>query len=159
MSAVSGLASAKHHHAVSRPQKSPLAASVGAKAPAAVSAGTAKSPISGGLAKLQQAVTDALKSVQPDGTTDPNQAIQSALTKIFQADPTAPDNDQDSSTSTDAATAGKSFQDVLKSFGVSASQFQSDIKAAIQKAGTSGKVDVAALFKSFPTGSTLDAVG
>jgi hypothetical protein len=159
MTSVSGLTSALHKHAPSHGRRSPLSALVGAKAPAAPSAGGGSSPISAGLAKLQQAVTDALKSVQPTGTTDPNQAIQSALTKIFQADPTAPNTDQSESTSADATTTGKSFQDVLKSFGVTASQFQSDVKAAVQKAGASGKVDMAAIFKSFPAGSALDAVG
>jgi hypothetical protein len=158
MSAISAVSSSHHHAAKKTSLLSSGAAGTKAAAPK-TAAGAGSSIKSAGLAKLEKAVSDALQSVKSSSQADPNKAIQDALTKIFKSGPAAGDEDNADDSSASATNAGQSFSDILASFGVTASQFQNDVQAAVQKAGPSGQVSAAALFKSFSTGSTLDAVG
>jgi hypothetical protein len=118
-------------------------------------------------------VTNALQSAQATGSTsDPNKTIQSALEKIFKngiAGNTAGSSSSSANsdaTSTDAAAtaqdvddAKQSFLDTLKSFGVTADQFQQDLKTAVQQASASGgQVNASTAFASFAPGSLVDAV-
>ncbi len=126
----------------------------------------------GGFEKLANAITSALQSVGTGGSaTDANQTITDALTKIFknqslsptgETDPTASTTQEIASPdSTDKTNAGlpDSFVQTLKSFGVTPQQFQNDLNSALQSAQKSGGVDLSSIFKSFPIGSAVDAVG
>jgi hypothetical protein len=134
----------------------------------------------GGFGKLADAVTNALQSAGNASSgsiaTDPNQTITEALTKIFQngslgsIGSTASDGDgatAASATDPDATTGAApsasglpaDFVQTLKSFGVTAQQFQTDFTSALKTAQQSGKVDLSNVFKNFPTGSLVDALG
>jgi hypothetical protein len=124
-----------------------------------------------GFDKLLSAVTSALQSAGGSSTsaasTDPNQTITEALTKIFkngsvQSTPdsqTDPTSETDSTDGTDDASSPDNFLQTLKSFGVTAQQFQSDLTTALKSAQQSGSADLNAAFKSFPTGSIVDTIG
>jgi hypothetical protein len=128
----------------------------------------------GGFAKIADAITSALQSAANGSggstTTDANQTITQALTKIFQngsLGSTSAIND-DSDSSQDASepadtdpTSGlpASFAQTLKSFGVTAQQFQTDLTNAFKAAQQSGNVDISSVLKNFPPGSIVDAIG
>ena len=132
----------------------------------AITSKTGKHHHNSGFDKLLSAITSALQSSgsSSSNSTDPNQTITEALSKIFkngsvQATPDSDDTaSQDSTESTDPASPAN-FLQTLKSFGVTAQQFQKDVTAALQSAQQSGSADLSAAFKSFPTGSIVDAVG
>ncbi len=133
----------------------------------------------GGFQKLADAVANALQSAASNSsggtTTDPNQTITAALTKIFQNGSLGGTDDTDSSTdSTDSTTnnatpgaAGTTstpglppaLVQTLQSFGVTAEQFQNDVTTALKNAQQSGTADLSTAFKSFPAGSFVDALG
>ena len=138
----------------------------------------------GGFQKLADAVTNALQSVASSngsgGTTasDANQTITQALTKIFQNGSLGSTDDSDSTDAADstdstannaqqgaagttstAAGLPASFAQTLQSFGVTAQQFQTDVTTALKNAQQSGTADLSTAFKSFPTGSFVDALG
>ena len=129
----------------------------------------------GALEKLANALTSALQSANSSsGSTaaDANQTITQALTKIFQngsltqtgatdsatSDPTDQTPDTDG-TSSETSGLPDSFLQTLKSFGVTPQQFQADLGAALKAAQQNGSFDVSSVFKSFPTGSVVDALG
>jgi hypothetical protein len=134
---------------------------------------------SGAFDKLANAITSALQSANSSGGTaaDANQTITQALTKIFSngslgstgstASSAAGSSDTtDSTDSTDDTDASSStgglpaeFAKTLQSFGVTPQQFQTDLATALKSAQQSGSFDISNLFKSFPTGSVVDAVG
>jgi hypothetical protein len=127
--------------------------------------------------KLANALTSALQSATSSGSTatDANQTITDALTKIFKngslgsigsADTSVTDSatDADSTDDTDASTSTTGglpaeFAKTLASFGVTPQQFQTDLSSALKSAQQSGGFDISKLFKSFPTGSVVDATG
>lgn len=129
---------------------------------------------SGAFSKIEAAVTGALQAAQSAGSSsDPNQVIEDAISKIFKnsssANPQAspgsanpPGSDPDGDGSTNAAgqpdagnSAQQSFFQSLQSLGVSPQQFHSDFLAAIKDA-QGGNVNPSALFSSFPPGTTVD---
>ncbi len=134
----------------------------------------------GGFAKLADAVTNALQSAANGSggsiSTDANQTITQALTKIFQngslgsVSGTDSDGDNDGSGAATGTASGAnstdttnglpaSFVQTLKSFGVTAQQFQNDLTTALKTAQESGTTDLSSVFKNFPTGSIVDAFG
>jgi hypothetical protein len=132
---------------------------------------------SGVFDKLASAITSALQSANSSGGTaaDANQTITQALTKIFtngslgstgatdstSADATDSTDASDDTDATGSSTTGlpQEFLKALQSFGVTPQQFQSDLSSALKSAQQSGGFDISKLFKSFPTGSVVDAVG
>jgi hypothetical protein len=132
---------------------------------------------SGAFDKLASALTSALQSATGSGGTaaDANQTITEALTKIFKngslgsiggTDSTSADTADatDATDDTDSTASGTSglpadFLKTLQSFGVTPQQFQSDLSSALKSAQQSGSFDISSLFKSFPTGSVVDAIG
>jgi len=132
----------------------------------------------GGFAKLADAISSALQSASNGSggstTTDANQTITQALTKIFQngslGSTTDTDGDTDAS-QTPAATNGTNatpadnaglpdaFVQTLKSFGVTPQQFQADLATALQTAQQSGNFDPSSVLKNFPPGSIVDTLG
>jgi hypothetical protein len=131
----------------------------------------------GGLGKLADAITSALQGAANGSagstTTDANQTITQALTKIFQNSSLTFGNDTDSDTdssqaSTDATGTDSSassnglpaaFVQTLQSFGVTPQQFQTDLKTAMQNATQNGTFDPSSVLKNFPMGSILDELG
>ena len=72
--------------------------------------------------------------------------------------------DTDSTDDTDSTTSNtaglpSAFVKTLQSFGVTPQQFQSDLGAALKAAQQNGGFNISSLFKSFPTGSVVDALG
>jgi hypothetical protein len=127
----------------------------------------------GGFAKLADAITSALQSASNSSSgsasTDANQTITQALTKIFQngslgsassTDDTDAAQDASDPSATDATnTLPASFVQTLKSFGVTAQQFQTDLTNALNTAQQSGNFDPSSVLKNFPPGSIVDAIG
>jgi hypothetical protein len=127
----------------------------------------------GGFAKLADAIESALQSASNGSsgstTTDPNQTITQALTKIFQngsLDSTSETDGsnsaaQPSTTGTTSATTGSlpaDFVQTLKSFGVTPQQFQADLATALKTAQDSGNFDPTSVLKNFPPGSVVDTL-
>jgi hypothetical protein len=115
--------------------------------PAASTAATGSSLIS----QIQQTVTSALQQAKATGSTkDPNQIVEdsiaSLLKNIFSGKSPPP------TAGSSTPSAQLSFQNALKSVGVTSQQFQSDFKAAVDDAQDS-------LGGSLPTGTTLDVTG
>jgi hypothetical protein len=135
----------------------------------------------GGFSKLADAIESALQSASNSSsgsstTTDPNQTITEALTKIFQngslnstngaegdttaQTPAAGTNGANGNTgTTPAGTLPDEFVQTLKSFGVTPQQFQTDLASALQTAQQSGNFDPSSVLKSFPPGSIVDTLG
>src|ERR1700735_1996711 len=106
----------------------------------------------GGFAKLADAIESALQSASnassgSSTSTDPNQTITQALTKIFQngslnstseadgdtASAQAPETGTNgTNASPPAGTLPEDFVQTLKSFGVTPQQFQTDLASALQ---------------------------
>ena len=123
--------------------------------------------------KIEQAVTSALQSAQSNSSADPNQIVQDAIAKAFQADgkaqgqtqanPTGsdPDGNGDGSANGTGSASGTSstngFLQTLQSYGISPQQFHADLLAAVQATQAGGQVDPSAAFKNFPPGSLVDA--
>ena len=116
----------------------------------------------GGLKQMQNAVLNALQTAKASGgTTDPNQAIESALAKIFKSSIAAPSGDTTGTTDPTGASqtsAPQSFESILQSFGVTPEQFQNDFMSAIKEA-QAGQVNLNTALQSFGAGSLLDVVG
>jgi hypothetical protein len=130
--------------------------------------------------QLQQTVTSALQSAEQDGT-DPNTAIEDAISKIFQnnnsatgtlgtagstgtnseaaqANTPASLTGTSSSSTTPGTSSAQAFFQTLQSFGVDPQQFHQDFLAAAQGA-QNGSTDPSAAFQSFPPGSLIDTTG
>jgi hypothetical protein len=136
----------------------------------------------GGFGKLADAIESALQSASnassgSSTTSDPNQTITDALTKIFQNGSLNSTNDADGDTasaqtpanetntangtngSTPTGTLPDDFVQTLKSFGVTPQQFQTDLASALQTAQQSGNFDPSSVLKNFPPGSIVDTLG
>ena len=124
--------------------------------------------------QVQQAVTSALQSSSQSGT-NPNQAVEDAITKVLQnntsAVPQTPNGAAQANTSASTAsqrttgapgTPGTSslqaFFQTLQSAGINPQQFQQDFASAVQNA-QNGNADASTAFKSFPPGSVVDTFG
>jgi hypothetical protein len=116
----------------------------------------------GGLKQIQNAVLNALQTAKSSGaTTDPDQAIEEALAKVFKSSIAAPTGDTagtTDATGTSEAATPQSFQSILQSFGVTPQQFQTDLTKALQEA-QGGQVNLGTALQSFSPGSLLDVVG
>ncbi len=117
--------------------------------------------------QIQAAVTQALQSAKSDGSSDPNQVVQDAIAKVLQAHGAAGQAGSASSnqsaptggtgsTSQDGDASRQAFMQLLQANGIDPQQFHNDFLAAIQNA-RGGQVDPSTAFKSFPTGSGVDA--
>jgi hypothetical protein len=129
-----------------------------------------------GFKQIQDAVTSALQTAQQSGsTTDPNQIVEDAISKVLQnstsgtgtsatgtASAADPDGDGDPQSSTSGATSGtsgtQSFLQTLQSFGIDPQQFHQDFLSAVKDA-QNGNSNAATAFQSFPVGSTVDTIG
>jgi hypothetical protein len=161
-------------------------ASAGTTAAATASNSSTGLPTAGGhhkhgngvFDKLANALANALQSANGSGGTaaDANQTITQALTKIFSNGSLGSTGATGSSGSSDATDSTDSTDDTdpttsntgglpaalvktLQSFGVTPQQFQSDLGAALKAAQQNGGFNISSLFKSFPTGSVVDALG
>jgi hypothetical protein len=127
--------------------------------------------------QLQTAVTGALQSAQQGGT-DPNKAIQDAISQIFNnnnssatSQTSAPANQP--ATTNDSndgppASAGdppgsatsslQAFFNTLQSYGIDPQQFHQDFLAAATNA-QNGAVNTSTAFQSIPPGTLIDAIG
>ena len=127
---------------------------------------------SGAMKQIQDAVTNALQTAQSSGSSsDPNQIIEDAIAKVLQNNNGATtgttlggtsdaDGDGDGSTGANGAggTSAQSFQQILKSFGVSPQQFHQDFLSAVKDA-QGGQMNPLTAMQSFPVGSTVDTIG
>ncbi len=132
----------------------------------------------GALDKLVNAISSALQSAGSGGGTDVNKTITDALTKIFQTGSLGTtgqaDTDSDADDSTAASTTGDTtstanttngnqlpdaLTQVLKAFGITPQQFQTDLNNAVTAAKSSGQFDPSVLLNNFPTGSVVDTTG
>jgi hypothetical protein len=127
------------------------------------------------LDKLVSALSSALQSNSSGGSVDVNKTITDALTKIFQTGSLGSTGQADTDGDTDGSTAASTtdpatsptnstgipdkLAQLLKNFGVTPQQFESDVNSAIQSAQASGQFDPSVLLKSFPPGSVVDTTG
>jgi hypothetical protein len=130
--------------------------------------------------QLQTAVSGALQSAQQGGT-DPNQAVEDAISQIFKNNSSAtspssatanqpasvndPDGDGDGSPAQGSGPAGKtqnstlqSFLNTLQSYGIDPQQFHQDFLAAATNA-QNGASNTSTAFQSIPPGTLIDAIG
>lgn len=124
------------------------------------------------MKQIQEAVSTALQNAQSSGpSTDPNQIIEDAITKVLRNDNTAkggatqgtaadPDGDDDGPAGAGGIKGvnAQSFQQLLQSFGVRPQQFHQDLLAAVKDA-QGGQMNPLTALQSFPVGSTVDMVG
>jgi hypothetical protein len=125
--------------------------------------------------QIQAAVTSALQSAQPGGTsssTDPDQVIQSAIAQVLKnIQGTTTGTTSQSATSTATAASGTTsateneissaqsqFAQLLQSSGVDPQQFQNDFLGAIQSAQQGGSADPSSVLSNLPVGSLLDTL-
>ncbi len=130
----------------------------------------------GGMFKqIETAVTSAVQSAQSDGT-DPNQAVEQAIAKVFKdngitpptqtAGGTSGDNttptaaagatgtNAPSQSTSDSDPARQAFLAALQSVGIDPQQFHQDLLAAIQDAQNGQATSASS--KSLPMGMSLD---
>ena len=113
-------------------------------------------------------MTEALQSAKADGTSDPNQVVQSAIESVLKGgqtqssdgstDQSTASTDADASSSVDPHAAREAFFQTLQSYGVDPAQFHQDFLTAIHDA-RNGNDDPSSAFKSFPPGSNVDTTG
>lgn len=127
------------------------------------------------FSQIQQAVTSALQSATQSGT-NPNQAVETAISQVFQNNNSAAQStstsaaqtntpasttDAQGTTGTPSSTGNSALQaffQTLQNAGIDPQQFHQDFLTAVQNA-QSGTANPATAFQSFPPGSILDAVG
>ena len=111
------------------------------------------------VSNLLDTITQALQSA--DSSSDPNQAIQDAVTKLLTAsNATAAAGSKSGVTAgTVQAVSQAPVQDpllqLLQAHGVTPQQFQSDLLSAVKDA-QNGKVNPGTALQSFPPGSALN---
>jgi len=117
--------------------------------------------------RLEALVSDALSSAAEQPAADPQQLISAAIERAFSADGDAAEpgalraaiaassflGPADSK----PASATRRYLAALRSFGVEPREFQHDLLVAMQEA-RAGHIDPSAVLRSFPVGSSLDAV-
>ena len=119
--------------------------------------------------KIESAVTTALQSADP--SEDPNKVVQDAIASVLkgtdgtdtgQSGSAVPGGQTGAAGAAGGAgsTSQSDFAQLLQANGISASQFQSDLKAAWTDGSTDGSggggLDFSKLFQSFPPGSAID---
>jgi hypothetical protein len=136
---------------------------------------------SGLMQQIQSAVTSALQSAKTDGSSDPNQIVEDAITKVLKnagngaggtsatgtsgtASATDPDGDGDNDAGAGATSASSSAKDsffqALQSVGIDPQQFHSDFAAAVKQVQAGGDAsDASTAFQNFPPGVMVDTMG
>jgi len=112
--------------------------------------------------KIEAAVTSALQSADP--SEDPNTVVQDAIASVLKGrdgKATGSPSDRNAGAGAGAgATSPSGFAQLLQSHGISASQFQGDLKSAWTDGSTDGSggggLDFSKLFQSFPPGTAID---
>ncbi len=116
--------------------------------------------------RLEAVVGDALNSAVQLPAADPHEIIQDAVEQAFQSSaddaPSAargssPSAAGSSTAAAIASPATRRFLAALRSYGVDPQQFNHDLVVAVQDA-REGHVDPSSVLRSFPVGSSLDAV-
>ena len=123
--------------------------------------------------RLQDAVTAALRSVQPGDTTDPNKVIEDTIAQYFSENGvtrgahgllgkassigrSGAASDSAQSATNDDSTH-QAFIQTLQAVGVNSDQFRNDFFAAIKDA-QGGQINAGTAFKSLPVGSAVDTI-
>jgi hypothetical protein len=113
--------------------------------------------------KVQEAVTNALSSVQSGSTTDANQVVENAIASVLNPSGSTDsdgDNDGSGATSTSSASGSSSstqaFIQALTNNGIDPQQFKNDFLTAVSQAQQTGQANPSTAFSSFPPGLTID---